>query len=252
MAAVAGPGGALVDVAGGGAGAARRARRARARPRGRLERERSSSSAAAAGAAILPYEIVDSATVLDVAAVRAGTVALPDAGAVVLLDPIGGPIAVALAEELGERAVLVTQDNIAGNELVPHGGSGAGQRPAAAARRASSSAGRSSVRSAARRRTARPRTTPRRRRGRGRGPLQRRPPGDRRGRGGRLRLPAAGHAAARRDASSGRLRGAPHDPRGDPGGTASGDRARSRTATRIGRGFAAGTTGAPHRPEDMP
>jgi 2,4-dienoyl-CoA reductase (NADPH2) len=64
-----------------------------------------------------PYEIVDSATVLDVAAVRAGTVTLPDAGPVVLLDPIGGPIAVALAEELGERAVLVTQDNIAGNEL---------------------------------------------------------------------------------------------------------------------------------------
>ena len=34
-----------------------------------------------------------------------------------LFDPIGGPIAVALAEELGGRAVLVTQDNIAGNEL---------------------------------------------------------------------------------------------------------------------------------------
>jgi mycofactocin system FadH/OYE family oxidoreductase 1 len=64
-----------------------------------------------------PYEIVDSATVLDVADVRAGTVTLPGAGRVVLLDPIGGPIAVALAEELGGRAVLVTQDNIAGNEL---------------------------------------------------------------------------------------------------------------------------------------
>jgi 2,4-dienoyl-CoA reductase (NADPH2) len=36
---------------------------------------------------------------------------------VVVFDPIGGPIAVALAEELGDRAVLVTQDNIAGNEL---------------------------------------------------------------------------------------------------------------------------------------
>ena len=34
-----------------------------------------------------------------------------------MLDPIGGPIAVALAEELGDRAVLVTQDHIAGNEL---------------------------------------------------------------------------------------------------------------------------------------
>ena len=64
-----------------------------------------------------PYEIVDDATVLDVADVRAGVVTLPDAGPVVLLDPIGGPIAVALAEELGERAVLVTQDQIAGNEL---------------------------------------------------------------------------------------------------------------------------------------
>ena len=38
-----------------------------------------------------------------------------------LFDPIGGPIAVALAEELGGRAVLVTQDNIAGNELARTG-----------------------------------------------------------------------------------------------------------------------------------
>jgi mycofactocin system FadH/OYE family oxidoreductase 1 len=63
------------------------------------------------------YEIVDNATVLDVAEVCAGTTPLPGTGRVVLLDPIGGPIAVALAETLGERAVLVTQDNIAGNEL---------------------------------------------------------------------------------------------------------------------------------------
>ena len=41
----------------------------------------------------------------------------PAAGTIVILDPIGGPIGVALAEELGERAVLVTPDNIAGNEL---------------------------------------------------------------------------------------------------------------------------------------
>ncbi len=34
-----------------------------------------------------------------------------------ILDPIGGPIAVALAESLGDRAILVTPDNIAGNEL---------------------------------------------------------------------------------------------------------------------------------------
>ena len=38
-------------------------------------------------------------------------------GPVVLFDPIGGPIAVALAEALGDRAILVTHDQIAGNEL---------------------------------------------------------------------------------------------------------------------------------------
>ena len=63
------------------------------------------------------YDIVDDATVLDIADVRAGISELPAEGPVVLLDPIGGPIAVALAEELGERATLVTQDLIAGNEL---------------------------------------------------------------------------------------------------------------------------------------
>ncbi len=63
------------------------------------------------------YEVVGDAVVLDVADVRRGTAALPDDGDVVLFDPIGGPIAIALAEELGERAVLVTQDLIAGNEL---------------------------------------------------------------------------------------------------------------------------------------
>ena len=62
------------------------------------------------------YEVGDGAQVLDVLAVRQGTTELPD-GTIVLFDPIGGPIAVALAEELGDRAVLVTQDNVAGNEL---------------------------------------------------------------------------------------------------------------------------------------
>jgi 2,4-dienoyl-CoA reductase (NADPH2) len=61
------------------------------------------------------YEITDSSMVLDIADVRRGA-ALPD-GAVALFDPIGGPIAVALAEELGHRAILITQDHIAGNEL---------------------------------------------------------------------------------------------------------------------------------------
>jgi 2,4-dienoyl-CoA reductase (NADPH2) len=63
------------------------------------------------------YEIAAGATVLDVADVRRGAAELPAGGDVVLFDPIGGPIAIALAEELGDRAILVTQDHIAGNEL---------------------------------------------------------------------------------------------------------------------------------------
>ncbi len=63
------------------------------------------------------YEIADGAEVLDVADVRRGDAELPDDGDVVLFDPVGGPIAVALAEELGGRAILLTQDHIAGNEL---------------------------------------------------------------------------------------------------------------------------------------
>lgn len=55
--------------------------------------------------------------VVDVADLRLGRATLPESGSVVIIDPIGGPIGVALAEELGERAVLVTPDNIAGNEL---------------------------------------------------------------------------------------------------------------------------------------
>ena len=61
------------------------------------------------------YEIHDPSMVVDVADVRRGT-ELPQ-GRIALFDPIGGPIAVALAEELGERAILITQDHIAGNEL---------------------------------------------------------------------------------------------------------------------------------------
>jgi mycofactocin system FadH/OYE family oxidoreductase 1 len=61
------------------------------------------------------YEIEAGAMVVDIADVRRGAV-LP-AGRIALFDPIGGPIAVALAEELGERAILITQDHIAGNEL---------------------------------------------------------------------------------------------------------------------------------------
>ena len=68
-----------------------------------------------------PYDVADGAAVLDVADIRRGVATLPAEGVVVLFDPIGGPIAVALAEELGPRAVLITQDNIAGNELARTG-----------------------------------------------------------------------------------------------------------------------------------
>jgi 2,4-dienoyl-CoA reductase (NADPH2) len=70
---------------------------------------------------VRPYDVAEGATVLDVAAVREGTETIPDEGTIALFDPIGGPIAVALAEELGDRAVLITQDNIAGNELARTG-----------------------------------------------------------------------------------------------------------------------------------
>lgn len=61
------------------------------------------------------YEIADGAVVLDVLDVARGT-ELPN-GQIALFDPIGGPIAIALAETLGTRAILITQDQIAGNEL---------------------------------------------------------------------------------------------------------------------------------------
>ena len=65
------------------------------------------------------YDLVDDSMVFDIADVRRGT-PLPN-GPIAVFDPIGGPIAVALAEELGERAILITQDHIAGNELSPSG-----------------------------------------------------------------------------------------------------------------------------------
>ena len=63
------------------------------------------------------YEVGADAVVVDVAELRRGEAELPADGDVVVFDPVGGPIGVALAEELGARAVLVTQDHIAGNEL---------------------------------------------------------------------------------------------------------------------------------------
>ena len=68
-----------------------------------------------ARAGIRSYEIADGAVVIDVLDVARGT-PLPD-GQIAIFDPIGGPIAVALAETLGTRAILITQDQIAGNEL---------------------------------------------------------------------------------------------------------------------------------------
>lgn len=70
---------------------------------------------------IREYAVDGGVEVLDVADVHRGVVDLPVEGTVVLFDPIGGPIAVALAEQLGDRAVLVTQDQIAGNELARTG-----------------------------------------------------------------------------------------------------------------------------------
>jgi pyruvate/2-oxoglutarate dehydrogenase complex dihydrolipoamide dehydrogenase (E3) component len=65
-----------------------------------------------------PDHTIDSdVDVIDIADVRRGLRDIPNEGSVVVLDPIGGPIGVALAEELGARATLVTPDNIAGNEL---------------------------------------------------------------------------------------------------------------------------------------
>jgi len=61
------------------------------------------------------YRIDDPSMVFDIAQVRLGTPLPP--GPIAIFDPIGGPIAVALAEELGDRAILITQDHIAGNEL---------------------------------------------------------------------------------------------------------------------------------------
>lgn len=63
------------------------------------------------------YAIAEGAVVVDVETWRAGAASLPDEGPVAILDPIGGPIAIAAAEELGDRAVLITPDHIAGNEL---------------------------------------------------------------------------------------------------------------------------------------
>lgn len=67
------------------------------------------------------YEVVADELVIDVDDVVHGRVELPAEGPIVLHDPIGGPIAVALAEQLGSRATIVTPDHVAGNELARTG-----------------------------------------------------------------------------------------------------------------------------------
>ena len=62
------------------------------------------------------YDADADAIVIDADAFYEGTT-VPDDGPIVVHDPIGGPIAIAVAERLGSRAVLVTPDLIAGNEL---------------------------------------------------------------------------------------------------------------------------------------
>ncbi|MHB1129792.1 MAG: mycofactocin system FadH/OYE family oxidoreductase 1 [Ilumatobacteraceae bacterium] len=66
---------------------------------------------------ILGYNVHPDAIVIDIAELRCGNSQVPTEGDVVVYDPIGGPIGVAIAEELGNRAILITPDNIAGNEL---------------------------------------------------------------------------------------------------------------------------------------
>lgn len=68
------------------------------------------------GRGVATYRAEAGAVVIDVADVRRGVAGLPD-GPIVLHDPLGGPVAVELATELGERATIVTPDHIAGNEL---------------------------------------------------------------------------------------------------------------------------------------
>jgi 2,4-dienoyl-CoA reductase (NADPH2) len=68
------------------------------------------------------YEVADGATVVDMvdawrSVFHGEGEYWPSSGPVALFDPIGGPIAVAIAEQLGDRAVLITHDQIAGNEL---------------------------------------------------------------------------------------------------------------------------------------
>jgi mycofactocin system FadH/OYE family oxidoreductase 1 len=68
---------------------------------------------------VMSYD-VNGVDVIDIAAALLDLSCL-DNGSVVIDDPIGGPIGVSLAELLGSRATLITQDQIAGNELARSG-----------------------------------------------------------------------------------------------------------------------------------
>lgn len=63
------------------------------------------------------YAVDADAVVIDIEVLHRGQAELPETGVIAILDPIGGPIGVAIAEQLGRRAVLITPDQIAGNEL---------------------------------------------------------------------------------------------------------------------------------------
>jgi 2,4-dienoyl-CoA reductase (NADPH2) len=66
---------------------------------------------------VCDLDLDDDVEVIDIADIHQRLVEIPSEGTVVIFDPIGGPIGVGYAESLGNRAVLVTPDNIAGNEL---------------------------------------------------------------------------------------------------------------------------------------
>jgi 2,4-dienoyl-CoA reductase (NADPH2) len=61
------------------------------------------------------FEVDDEARIIDVVDFLRNAL-LPD-GPIAVYDPIGGPIGVSVAEQLADRAILITQDQIAGNEL---------------------------------------------------------------------------------------------------------------------------------------
>ncbi|MEI8240966.1 MAG: mycofactocin system FadH/OYE family oxidoreductase 1 [Actinomycetota bacterium] len=64
---------------------------------------------------VAAFEVDDDARLVDVVEFLRGTP--PSDGLVAVYDPIGGPIGVSVAEALGGRGILITQDQIAGNEL---------------------------------------------------------------------------------------------------------------------------------------